>query len=100
MSNWVVDKTNEVIRREISEQALIYRDLLDLDELEKAESVCLVLKDNIRLKVPVKDIVEVNGVCVKFQRVQKEYVETKGKKIVTTVPFDKILYVSITYSIE
>ena len=48
----------------------------------------------MRLNVPVKDIVEVNGVCVKFQRIQKEYFETKGKKIVTTVPFDKILYVS------
>lgn len=94
--DWVQMKQNEVVRCHTGTVALMYNDLIDLDEIEDDDTeVLLQLVDDIQLKFKAGQIVKVNGVCLTYKR---EYDSYDGTTLHYTihVPMDKIIYSRIT----
>lgn len=94
--DWVTIKQNEIIRCHDGTVALIYNDLIDLDDIEDDNTeIVLQLVDNIQLKFKAHQIVNVNGVCITYEKTYDTY---DGKTVCQTinVPMDKIIYSCIT----
>lgn len=94
--DWVTMKQNEIIRCHDGTVALIYNDLIDLDEIEDENTeILLQLIDDIQLKITASQIVNVNGVCLTYEKTYDTY---DGKTInhIVHVPMDKIIYTQIT----
>lgn len=94
--DWVTMKQNEIIRCHDGTVALIYNDLIDLDDIEDDNTeIVLQLVDNIQLNFKAHQIVNVNGVCITYEKTYDTY-DNKTINHIVHVSMDKIIYSCIT----
>lgn len=95
--DWVNEKQNNIIKEKVAVDTFLYADLFDLDEVSKAKSIEYKLKsEDFCRAIYIEDIVEINGVCIKYKVRQHSLLEDKSPKL-RVIPFSSILYIDYIY---
>lgn len=95
--DWVEKRQKHIMRRNMAEDTFLYADLFDFDEVDKAKSIEFKLKgEDFCRAIYIEDIVEINGVCIKYKVRKQSLLENKPPKL-RVVPFMNILYIDYIY---
>ena len=95
--DWVSEKQNNIIKEKVAVDTFLYADLFDLNEVSKAKSIEYKLKgEDFCRTICVEDIIEINGVCIKYKVQIHSLLEDKTPKL-RVVPFSSILYIDYIY---
>lgn len=95
--DWVTEKQNNIIREKMAEEPFLYADLFDFDELDKAKEIQFRLKgEDFNRTISIRNIVEINGVCIKYKVKSVSLLDDKPQKL-RVVPFMNILYIDYIY---
>lgn len=98
--NWINEKQNNIIEEKVAIDTILYADLFDFDEVNKAKEIEFKLKgEDFSRTIAVKDIVEINGVCIKYKVKINSLLDDKPQKL-RVVPFSNILYIDYIYDWE
>lgn len=94
---WVDEEQKDIMRRNMAEDTFLYADLFDFDEVDKAKEIQFRLKgEDFNRTISVRNIVEINGVCIKYKVKSVSLLDDKPQKL-RVVPFMNILYIDYIY---
>lgn len=95
--DWVEKRQKHIMRRNMAEDTFLYADLFDFDEVDKAKEIQFRLKgEDFNRTISVRNIVEINGVCIKYKVKSPSLLDDKPQKL-RVVPFMNILYIDYIY---
>lgn len=95
--DWVSEKQNNIIREKMAEDPFLYADLFDFNEVDKAKKIEFKLKgEDFNRTISVRNIVEINGVCIKYKVKSHSLLDDKPQKL-RVVPFMNILFIDYIY---
>ena len=96
--DWISEKQNNIMKEKMEVDTFLYADLFDLNEVSKAKSIEFKLKgEDFSRTICTKDIIEINGVCIKYKVQPHSLLEYKAPKL-RVVPFSNILYIDYIYN--
>lgn len=95
--DWINEEQKDIMSEKAVKDTFLYTDLFDFDEVKKAKKIEFKLKgEDFNRTISVKDIVEINGVCIKYEIEMPSLLENKPKRL-RVVPFSNILYIDYIY---